>query len=652
MDAGYDALEEAASSYTKNRGERVDDDARSHRSHRDREHGDRDADRHRERDRGERRHRERDEREDRYRDRGDGHRDRERERGGDRERERYDRHERGDDRRDRGGYDERPRRRRRDEDEFAMAAEPMGGAGGGGGHRDRRPRYDDPYAEPMRGYSPPRRRREDDERRGGGGGGYGGGRDYGRDRDRRDGRRRSPGRSPTPPGTVPLEERHLENSHWDVRPAQFEGIGAMEAKMTGLFTYGPGRVPPPSHLGVPAQLMAGAFPPANPIRQTKRLYVGGINESMTEQQIQDFFNKLMHDNKLAVEMPGEPVAQCQINNEKNFAFVEFRTPEEATSALQFDGTMCDGVPLRVRRPKDYAGVDPLAASFGAGPGVDSPNKLFIGGLPTYLNDEQVMELLKAFGELRSFNLVKESAGVSKGFAFCEYIDPATTDMAIQGLHNFALGDRNLVVQRAAVGRNSATGAYAPPGSAGYLQSAVPSILQNAHSDAPPTRVMLMLNMVTPEELYSDQDYEEILEDINDECGKYGEVEGVRIPRPVPKSKKWEPTDSAASTAEKNRKADEENGVGRVYVMYKDVESAKKAMKAIGGRQFAGRTILVASVSDEEFLGPAPPPPPPPEGEPAPEDTGAASAPPPPPPPQDLDAAAADAVKDIMADIMG
>ncbi|OCF40409.1 splicing factor U2AF 65 kDa subunit [Kwoniella heveanensis CBS 569] len=688
MDAGYDALEEAASSFAKNR-DRPDDDARSHRSHRDRDH-DRDRGGDRDRDR-ERRHRDRDreshrdDRDDRHRgDRDrererdrDGHRDRDRDRERDRDRDRYDRYERDRERGDRvrereREYDERPRRRRREDDEYGLAAEPMGGgAGGGVGHRDRRPRYDDPHAEPMRGYSsPPRRRRDDDDWRGG--------RDRERDRRGDGGRRGSPGRSPTPPGTVPLEERHVQNSQWDVRPAQFANVGAMEAKMTGMFTYGPGRVAPPSTLGVPQQVMAGSFPPSNPVRQTKRLYVGGINDLMTERSIQEFLNGLMRENKLAAEMPGEPVASCQINRDKNFAFVEFRTADEATAALQFDGVMCEGTPLRVRRPKDYNGTDPVSAQFGSGaPGiVDSPNKLFIGGLPTYLNDEQVMELLKAFGELKSFNLVKESAGVSKGFAFCEYMDPNVTDMAIQGLHNFALGDRVLVVQRAAVGRNQPPGSHrqgqdhhqhAMPGSAQYLQRTVPSILQNANDDAPTTRVMLLLNMVTPEELYSDQDYEEILEDINDECSKYGEVEGVRIPRPVPKSKKWLPTDSAASTAEKNRKIDEENGVGRVYVMYKDVESTRKAMKAIGGRQFGGRTILVANVSEEEFLGPAPPPPPEADEEgsgsgrastaAAPDasaDDDSAPPPPPPAPPAeaDLDAAAADAVKDIMADILG
>nr|ODO03881.1 splicing factor U2AF 65 kDa subunit [Cryptococcus depauperatus CBS 7855] len=623
MDAGYNGLEDSAS-YSKNRDR--EEEPRGHRSHRERDFGEKDDRRHR-----------RDERDDRNR-----------ERGGDKDRERSDRdhrrdrgeRERGDpqERQDRRHDDRLPRRRRREEDNF-LSAEPMhgggGGGGGGGGHRDRRPRYEEEFAAPMRGGSPPPRRggRRDDRgpRRGGGGGG-GGGRFY------------EERRSPTPEGTLSLEDRkeRLERSLWDTSPVQFQGVGGMEAKGSGMFTYGPGRVPPPAHLGIPATFVAGAFPPSNPIRTNKRLYIGGINPQMNEKQIQDFFNKLMREQKLA-EGKEDPVEQCQINNDRNFAFVEFRTPEQATAALQFDNVVLDGISLRVRRPKDYAGIDPLLQTFNGvvNPSVaDSPNKLFIGGIPTYLSDDQVMELLKSFGDLKSFNLVKESAGVSKGFAFAEYLDPEVTDMAIQGLHNFALGDRNLVVQRAAVGRS--TGVNAPiPGSATYLSQTIPNLMQ-AGADNPTSRVMLLLNMVTPEELINDDDYNDILEDINEECGKYGEIEGVRIPRPLPKSKKWESTEAAAATAERIKKADEEAGVGRVYVMYKDVESTKKAMKAIGGRQFAGRTILVANVPEEEFLGPAPPPPPT-EEPPIPEGEA-----PPPPPPADLDAAADAALKDIMS----
>ena len=46
-----------------------------------------------------------------------------------------------------------------------------------------------------------------------------------------------------------------------------------------------------------------------------------------------------------------------------------------------------------------------------------------------LSSQQVKELLASFGELKAFNLVKDSAtGLSKGYAFCEYVDLTITDV--------------------------------------------------------------------------------------------------------------------------------------------------------------------------------------------------------------------------------
>ena len=39
---------------------------------------------------------------------------------------------------------------------------------------------------------------------------------------------------------------------------------------------------------------------------------------------------------------------------------------------------------------------------------DSINKVFVGSLPAYLNEEHVQELLKSFSELKAFNLVQEN----------------------------------------------------------------------------------------------------------------------------------------------------------------------------------------------------------------------------------------------------
>ncbi len=57
-------------------------------------------------------------------------------------------------------------------------------------------------------------------------------------------------------------------------------------------------------------------------------------------------------------------------------------------------------------------------------------------------------------------------------------------------------------------------------------------LQRVQNSGLPTEVLCLLNMIMPEELLEDEDYEEILEDIREECCKYGTVRSIEIPRPV------------------------------------------------------------------------------------------------------------------------
>lgn len=75
-------------------------------------------------------------------------------------------------------------------------------------------------------------------------------------------------------------------------------------------------------------------------------------------------------------------------------------------------------------------------------------QIFIGGLPHTLNEDQVKELLLAFGPLAGFHLVREAgAQVSKGYCFVEWADPTVGDIAIQGLHGMAIGDKTLTCRR-------------------------------------------------------------------------------------------------------------------------------------------------------------------------------------------------------------
>lgn len=362
-------------------------------------------------------------------------------------------------------------------------------------------------------------------------------------------------------------------------------------------------------------------------RQSRRLYVGNIGHEATEQSLIGFFNaKLRELDLVDNSQEGEPCIAAQMARDKGYAFMEFRSIEETTNAMGFDGIIYQGNGIKIRRPKDYSGPDVLPPKRIHVPGVvstnvpDGPNKIYIGSIPTYLNEDQVMELLKAFGELRAFNLVKEAGnGASKGFGFCEYVDPNLTDIACQGLNDMELGDRKLIVQRASTGSDkrpnnaSATGANSGP-----LGIPLPPAISNAANgfagaggDAgSPTKAMVLLNMVTPEELSDDSEYSEIVEDIRDECARYGSVLDVRIPRPLALSKgsaaqTWKRTvdgEVQGEGGEEDSKPKEREGVGRVYVRFDQVDQCENALKAIAGRQFGGRLVIAAYLNEEDWPG--------------------------------------------------
>ncbi|KAI0278661.1 hypothetical protein BC826DRAFT_1113301 [Russula brevipes] len=316
--------------------------------------------------------------------------------------------------------------------------------------------------------------------------------------------------------------RKRKASGWDVHAPGYEQYSAMQAKQTGLFNL-PGanrtQIPPilavpglPPPMPVPTFGMGMAVNP-NLSRQSRRLYIGSITPDINEQNLADFFNNKMTEMKIGTGAPGNPVLAVQCNYEKSYAFVEFRSAEDATAAMAFDGIMFLNGPSKSADPKTTA----------------------------------VMELLKSFGDLKAFNLVRDNgSGPSKGFAFFEYVDPAVTDVAIVALSGMTLGDRQLVVQ---LPRDPAAD-HARRGC--------------SDNDA---RVLLMLNMVTPDDLIDDEEYVEIVEDI------------------------------------RTRFQNMANGVGRVYVKFVDSVGAAAGMKALAGRSFAGRSIIATLLGEESQTSP-------------------------------------------------
>jgi len=337
---------------------------------------------------------------------------------------------------------------------------------------------------------------------------------------------------------------------------------------------------------VPGAAIAAQFPMAggHVARQARRLYVGGIPFGATEQNMMEFFNAQMRTAGLS-QAPGDPILAVQINMDKNFAFLEFRSVDETTQALAFDGIQFMGQSLKIRRPSDYKAKPgqedgPTGYLNGIVSTVvqDSPNKIFVGGLPNYLNEDQVKELLIAFGPLRAFNLVKDTTtGLSKGYAFCEYVDAQITDQSIAGLHGMQLGEKKLIVQRAALGSKTGAAMTAPvtiqvPGAQQALQNM---------KDTRPTEVLCLLNMVTVEELAEDEEYEDIVADITEECQKFGEVKSIEIPRP---------TQGMADLG----------GLGKIYVEFGEIGQCMECSNALAGRKFSQRVVMTMYYDPDKY----------------------------------------------------
>ena len=117
-------------------------------------------------------------------------------------------------------------------------------------------------------------------------------------------------------------------------------------------------------------------------------------------------------------------------------------------------------------------------------------------------------------------------------AFCEYLDPATTEIAVDGLNGMELGDKHLRVRRASVGVQQASGLDMSVNVMSMLAGTTSQELQGG-------RVLQLLNMVTPEELMDNDDYD-------------GKASTVRFPRLKPLFRE-SPTWSGTNRSEREQR---------------------------------------------------------------------------------------------------
>ncbi|XP_057498740.1 splicing factor U2af large subunit B-like isoform X2 [Actinidia eriantha] len=390
---------------------------------------------------------------------------------------------------------------------------------------------------------------------------------------------------------------------------QYDGSCRLHPETIAYFGQIPGTTPPaipgmfPNMFPLATGQQFGALPimPVQAMtqqatRHARRVYVGGLPPTANEQSVATFFSHVMSAIGGNTAGPGDAVVNVYINHEKKFAFVEMRSVEEASNAMALDGIIFEGAPVKVRRPSDYnpslaATLGPsqpnpnlnlgaVGLTPGSAGGLEGPDRIFVGGLPYYFTEAQIRELLESFGPLRGFDLVKDrETGNSKGYAFCVYQDLSVTDIACAALNGIKMGDKTLTVRRA----NQGTTQPKPEQENVLLHAQQQVALQRLMLQPPTlaTKVLCLTQVVNVDELKDDEDYEDIVEDMRTECGKFGTLVNVVIPRPNPNS---EPTP----------------GVGKVFLEYVDVDSATKARQGLNGRKFGGNQVVAVFYPENKF----------------------------------------------------
>lgn len=238
-------------------------------------------------------------------------------------------------------------------------------------------------------------------------------------------------REPTPDlsDVVPILERKRRLTQWDIKPPGYENVTAEQAKLSGMFPL-PGA--PRSQMDAsklqafinqPTNLDKSALKPST-ARQSKRLFVRNIPTSAIEETIVQWFNLQL--NGLNVVESRDPCVSVNISKDRTFAVVEFKAPADATMALalngetmeehlgEANGTAEGGIKgFEISRPNDYIVPSPDEDAYQTGANgysvvvPDSENKISIASIPNFLGEEQIVELVSAFGELKAFVLVKD-----------------------------------------------------------------------------------------------------------------------------------------------------------------------------------------------------------------------------------------------------
>lgn len=293
-----------------------------------------------------------------------------------------------------------------------------------------------------------------------------------------------------------------------------------------------------------------------------------------------------------------PILNCRVNTK--FAFIELTSAEMANTALNMNGIPFLGAVLKVSRPSKYAGPHVPAKTWQQLTGQALPTgavldaeqekinrELFIGNTTPEMTEQMIREFLGNALEQVGLNVMAgnpiTSCRVSGKFAFVELRTPEEAANALN-LNNIPFMGAQL-----RVGRPSKWSG--PPDNHGNWEDVLAKYMSGelqAGNTAPgqgaaamnanvmATRVVELQNMLSNEDLANEEEYNDLLEDTREECGQFGQLLDVVIPKAG------------------------EAGATKIFLEYASTDDASEAIRGLEGRTFDGQRVQATFFDEEKF----------------------------------------------------
>ncbi|KAH0795500.1 Splicing factor U2AF 50 kDa subunit [Histomonas meleagridis] len=326
----------------------------------------------------------------------------------------------------------------------------------------------------------------------------------------------------------------------------------------------------------------------------KTVIISNVPLGITPEAIINNVNNQLQRRKLVSDP--DPILSCEINNSKFTASLQMRTQKDAEAAVQL-GTIIENKQL-------------LTISWGKNPDAPIPKQnpnvsLIQNNVLDSIIVDSVLPLPSTQSLLKAFEADFEVSSITRpeGFehAIVQLRDPSLTDVAIFRLNDTIVDGVKLRVRRAFIGENEGPNlldkserrkmdiscgpsnmltVLSPymrekPCVADVLNPEVPItvvIHEETERLQPSTGATLLIYNVAPQvALYDNEECIDIVNDIRDECNKYGRVLDCVVDRLVTEPL---PSDYAV-----------------VKVTFEDSNDAKDAQIALSGRRYAGRLVI-------------------------------------------------------------